>query len=222
MPFILFNSRQRRRVLVISFKQSFSRRTTYISSGILQKPTPTLPYILILIENTSRIEAHNRRHSNCHRVIKTLRQDQHLLLWSQARPLSNQRCVATIIQPPMHTHLHLIARHRQREEARNIPQPLKCEEPYSKLSVLRVGVTEYRRLATNSSVHESRRQCSQYKTYIVLLKCNKTTIPQRLIIRRREQIVLHTIQQNESETNTSLLGTAHNIIIPIRLLKATI
>src|SRR6218665_3235591 len=39
MPFILFNSRQRRRVLVISFKQSFSKRTTYISSGILQKPT---------------------------------------------------------------------------------------------------------------------------------------------------------------------------------------
>jgi len=125
------------------------------------------------------------------------------------------------IQPPMHTHIHLIARHRQREEACNIPHPLKCEEPYSKLSVLRVGVTEYRRLATISSVHESRRQCSQYKTYIVLLKCNKTTIPQRLITRRREQIVLHTIQQNESETNTSLLGTAHNIIIPIRLLKAT-
>src|SRR6218665_2921635 len=73
-----------------------------------------------------------------------------------------------------------------------------------------------------SSVHESRRHCSQYKTYIVLLKCNKTTIPQRLFTRRREQIVLHTIQQNESETNTSLLGTAHNIIIPIRLLKANI
>src|SRR6218665_386866 len=92
---------------------------------------------------------------------QTLRQDQHLLLWSQARPPSNQRCVATIIQTPMHTHIHLIARHRQREEARNIPHPLKCEEPYSKLSVLRVGVTEYRRLTTISSVHESRRQCSQ-------------------------------------------------------------
>src|SRR6218665_1346358 len=39
MPFILINSRQHRRVLIISFKQSFSRRTTYISSGILQKPT---------------------------------------------------------------------------------------------------------------------------------------------------------------------------------------
>src|SRR6218665_1738189 len=33
MPFILFNSRQRRRVLIISSQQS--RRTTYISSGIL-------------------------------------------------------------------------------------------------------------------------------------------------------------------------------------------
>src|SRR6218665_4172621 len=44
MPVILFNSRQRRRVLVISFKQSFSRRTTYISSHILHKTTPTLPY----------------------------------------------------------------------------------------------------------------------------------------------------------------------------------
>src|SRR6218665_2335311 len=39
MPFVLFNSRQHRRVLVISSQQSFSRHTTYISSGILQKPT---------------------------------------------------------------------------------------------------------------------------------------------------------------------------------------
>src|SRR6218665_3304984 len=47
MPFTLFNSRQHRRVLVKSLQQLFSRHTTYISSGILQKPTSVLSLLTV-------------------------------------------------------------------------------------------------------------------------------------------------------------------------------
>src|SRR6218665_2503867 len=154
MPFLLFNSRQHRRVLVKSLQQSFSRHTTYISSGILQKPTH-YPFTIshhYLYRHTSDSHSYTKHQSDLSSQPQTLKLSQSyqntqtgstspFMVTSETPIKSKVRCNATIIQPPMHTHIHLIARHRQREEARNIPHPLKREEPYSKLSVLRVGVT---------------------------------------------------------------------------------
>src|SRR6218665_1605595 len=158
MPFILFNSRQHRRVLVKSSQQSFSRHTTYISSGILQKPTSDYLHSSPTIRHTSDSHSYTKHQSDLSSQPQTFKLSQShqntqtgstspFMVTSETPIKSKVRCNATIIQTPMHPHIHLIARHRQKEEARNIPHPLKCEEPYSKLSVLRVGVTEYRRLA---------------------------------------------------------------------------
>src|SRR6218665_2646467 len=120
MPFILFNSRQHRRVLVKSLQQSFSRRTTYISSGIL----------LPISRHTSDSHSYTKHQSDLSSQPQTLKLSQShqntqtgstspFMVTSETPIKSKVRCNATIIQPPMHPHIHLIARHRQREEARN-------------------------------------------------------------------------------------------------------
>src|SRR6218665_2680938 len=119
MPFILFNSRQHRRVLVKSSQQSFSRRTTYISSHIRLSPRHS--------SDSHSYTKHQSDRSSQPQTLKLSQSHQNtqtgstspFMVTSETPIKSKVRCNATIIQPPMHTNIHLIARHRQREEARN-------------------------------------------------------------------------------------------------------
>src|SRR6218665_1277340 len=98
MPSILFNSRQRRRVLALSFR--IMLHTTYVRHSP-ETHTDTR-YTLILIDNTvgSKLTT-----ADTQTVTESSKHSDRINIsfyghWSQAKPLSNQRCVATTFIHP--------------------------------------------------------------------------------------------------------------------------